>query len=63
MMFSEAEMKNALQQYLDGFNQGDAKMIISLLRMTPRLKTQLGVVRSSREKRQSPHSISGVLSS
>lgn len=42
MMFSEAKMKNALQQYLDGFNQGDADMIISLFADDAKIEDPVG---------------------
>lgn len=41
-MVSEATMKKALQQYLDGFNQGDAEMIISLFADDARLEDPVG---------------------
>lgn len=41
-MPSEADMKNALQQYLDGFNRGDAEMIISLFAEDARIEDPVG---------------------
>jgi len=35
-------MKNALQQYLDGFNQGNAEMIISLFADDARIEDPVG---------------------
>ena len=41
-MLSEAGMKRALQQYLDGFNQGDAEAIISLFADDARIEDPVG---------------------
>lgn len=41
-MLSEAGMKRALQQYLDGFNQGDAEAIISLFADDAQIEDPVG---------------------
>lgn len=41
-MVSEADMKTALQQYLDGFNQGDTESIISLFADDARIEDPVG---------------------
>lgn len=41
-MAKETQMKAALQQYLDGFNQGNAEMIISLFADDARIEDPVG---------------------
>lgn len=41
-VLSEDKMKSALQKYLDGFNQGDAELIISLFADNAKIEDPVG---------------------